>query len=619
MSFLLKNTKFNNKKINLQNINLDIKSSNVVSLLARERQASKQIKNILIGNHSVKSGIFKIDGYDKVNKQWTKTRVSLIKPGNRFFRQWPEKFWLYFSLLFNKNFYTEAKVNYLNSKYSFLSFSTSKNNETDLSMRRKVELMIEKFIDGSIEVEEQWLSDFLKQIVTFNDSNLEERYPNLAEHIKIITRDYFYLKEKTANLELFQNFLQSLWDKVYSFIDLNSLCTCEYNANKSKQKSIKKKAKELNFRQHIYLVRKHLKIIDVKVGNVKSKIEKNKFVLKGLEKQIKQELIKFNYAKQKKVKTLETFFSWRQLVQDQRYEFRKKQEKMFYDALFDESTTLRGKIVEVMHKYHKKVLDDDVMDGDFNKFREKKRELKNKITSVYKQAITWTDTTAEDLGISFNLLKNSLKFSAINNIQFKLLKSVYLNKYNIIFYNVLEKLSYDEAEEIINAANNLKKLNPKFTVVFIEKSINKLHNVKEDFVLVENSFVKKTNLENLLGESWSTYGSDFFIDKNRVPFTYDGKNLRVDNQKVKLETKSLPLKGQILLNPFEIYTNKKDITGHYFEFQGEISKNNIFIDREMYEVVLNNDAKILFYSPRGYDIGDKVKIYFNNKAILKAV
>ncbi|WP_338985005.1 hypothetical protein [Spiroplasma endosymbiont of Diplazon laetatorius] len=616
MSFTIQNAKFVNRKIVPKSVTFKNKDSEKTAVISHDRNLRKNFKNILQGKYLVKTGVFKIDGYDKVNKQWTKRKVALIKTNN-LFRKWPEKFWLYTSLLLNKNFYSQAKINYINEKYSYLSFSTSKNNKTDLEMRDKIEAMISKFIDNSVEIEEQWVSEFLDQIVEFNDKNLLKNYGTLEEHIRIIIKDYYYLVEKTQNLELVQTFLQTLWDKVYSFMELSSLCTCEYNAKKSKDRQKKKLAKELNFHQINFVTRKQLRIIDLKVSDVKRKIAKNNFIIKNLRKQILFELSK-SESYDKKSKNLDELFVWRKASNDQRFEFKKKQEKMFFEGLSDEAITLRGKIVEVMHKYHKRVLNDDCEKGDAEEFRTKKLELKNKISTIYKQSSNFIDETAAELGFEFSLL--SLRISKMEGIWFQLLSAIYKKQYNLVFYNVLSKLSSQEKQELLQVIDNLTKYDSKFSSTFIEESIYEIPQMDKNIYLINEQDISENKLEDLLEKHWSTYGGEFFAKNNRFNYKYDGKKLETMHETTKIQSTMFEEFGQLIINPMKVYANKKENKNSILELSGKITANKEFADLNMHEVITKeNELRIYFYSTHKYEENDKVKLYISEESILKVL
>ncbi|AUM63024.1 hypothetical protein [Spiroplasma monobiae] len=616
MSFTIQNAKFVNRKVFPKSVTFKNKDSEKTAVLSQDRNLRKSFKNILQGKYLVKNGVFKIDGYDKVNKQWTKRKVAVIK-SNILFRRWPEKFWLYTSLLLNKNFYSQAKINYINQKYSFLSFSTSKNNKTDLEMRDKLEVMISKFIDNSVEIEEQWVSEFLDQIVEFNDKNLLKNYGTLEEHIRIIIKDYYYLVEKTQNLELVQTFLQTLWDKVYSFMELSSLCTCEYNAKKSKDKQVRKLSKELDFHQINFVTRKQLRIIDLKVSDVKRKIAKNNFIIKNLKKQIIFELSKSETHK-KKVSNLDEMFVWRKASNDQRFEFKKKQEKMFFEGLSDEAVTLRGKIVEVMHKYHKRVLNDDCEKGDIEEFRIKRAQLKNNISTIYKQSLTYIDETAEQLGFEFSLL--SLKLSKMEGIWFQLLSAIYSKQYNLVFYNVFSKMSDTEKNELLTVLNNLKVFDSKFSSVIIDESIYEVPEMDKNIYLINEHETNENSIEEILEKHWSTYGGEFFSKNNRFNYKYDGKKLETMNETTKIQSTMFEEVGQLIINPMKIYTSKKENKNSILELSGRISLNKDFADTNMHEaVVKETDLRIYFYSTKRFEENEKVKLYISEESILKVL
>ncbi|AKX34677.1 hypothetical protein SLITO_v1c10660 [Spiroplasma litorale] len=614
MSFEMKKVTFINKKVTP--IEVDFETNDfITSVIANNYDELKAFKNILIGKHLVRTGSFKINGFDKVNKEWTKKHVSVVGI-NKYFRKWPEKFWLSTSLLWNKDYYNNAKINYINKKYDYLSFLTSKNIKEDLIIREKIEKMILTFIDSSVEIEEQWLKDFLKQIVEFNNKNIDEKNDTLEEHIKIIAKDYYLLYEKTKNYELLETFLQSLWDKVYNFIELTSLCKCEYISKKSKDKSIKKLTKHLNFNQVNYVVRKQLKIIDIKINYIRFKILRNEQVLKNLKKQINFELLKVNKIN-KKLKNPDAYFFWRNVGIDQRLEFVLKQEKMFFDGLSDESTTLRGKIVEVVHGYHKLVLDKKVVFKKNEEFKEKAKLLKSEIKSMASQSKEYINELVEKLDLKLDLF--SIKWNTVINIWFQILKCIFLNKYNIVFYKVLEKLSLEEIKELFYVLKNINKLNNKFNFIFLDNKVQNVANLDKDFYVLEKSKINKTSFSSYIKDNWKNNASEIFYNKNKISYTKEKDKVNILNNKIKLiKSDFINDSGFVLLDPTRLTNKKKENKNNLFDIKGYIKENKIFTDDKVkYFVSSDKTIKLYFYSNDNFNLKDKVNIYVTEDAIFK--
>ncbi|ASP28737.1 hypothetical protein SCORR_v1c09650 [Spiroplasma corruscae] len=615
MSYKIEKTTFTNKKVTPIEVNFETKNF-MTSIIGNKNEELKNFKNILYGKYLVKSGSFKIDGFDKVNKDWTKQRVSLIGM-NRYFRKWPEKFWLSTSLLLNKEFFNKAKIKYINNKYNYLSFLTTNNVKEDQTMRIKLEKMILTFIDSSIDIEEQWLKDFLNQAVEFNNKNLNEKNDKLDEHIKIIARDYFYLKEKTMNYELLETFLQSLWDKVYNFIELTSLCKCEYLSKKSKDKSIKKLSKHLNFHQVNYVVRKQLKIIDVKINFIRYKILSNLNTLKNLEKQINFELIKVGKIT-KKVKDLDTYFIWRKASLAHRSEFIIKQEKMFFEGLSDESTTLRGKIVEVVHSYHKLVLAKEIKLKKDSLYKEKLKELKNKIKSMSVQSREYINKLVDELGIKLDLF--TIKWNKVINIWFQVLRSIFLGKHNIVFYKVLEKLTLSEIKELFHVLENLHELDKKYNFIFIDNKIQNVANLQDKFYLINNAKINDLSFSEFIRKNWSTYASEIFYNENKIPYRVEKDRVIILNNKVKTSSIKFKKEGYILLDPTKISCKKRENKNNLFELKGYVKDNNLFTDENIkYFISHDKSIKMYFYSREELKENQKISIYITEEAIFEIV
>ncbi|AKU80293.1 hypothetical protein [Spiroplasma turonicum] len=615
MSLKLKKATFINKKVVPNEVTFETEDI-FTSVISNNSEDLKSFKTILTGKYLVKSGYFKIDGYDKVNKDWTKQHVDVISMSKNL-RKWPEKFWLSTYLLLNKEFYNNAKINYLNDKYDYLSYSTSYNITEDLNMRKKVEKMILTFINSSIEIEEQWLQDFLNQQINFNNKNLEEKNETLEEHIKIIVKDYYFLIDKTLNYELLETFLQSLWDKVYNFMELTSLCKCEYIAKKSKDKSTKKLAKHLNFNQVNYVVRKQLKIIDVKISHIRNKILKNKNIILSLKKQINFEMIKLNKIN-KKLKNLDVYFGWRQASNDQRSEFVIKQEKMFFDGLTDESTTLRGKIVEVIHGFHKQILKKDISYKKTSLFKTELKALKSKINTMSEQSKNYINDLCEKLDLKLDLF--SIKWNGVINIWYLILKSIFLKKYNLIFYKVLEKLSLNETRELFHVLNNLYKLDNNYKFIFLDTQIQNVACLNKEFYLINKSKILKLSFSDFIKNNWNSHASEIFYNNNKIQYERVKDKVIILNNKIKSNSLSFNAKGYIILDPLKLSSSKKETKNNLFEIKGYIKDNKLFSDEKVkYFVSDDKQVKLYFYSDLNYKAKQKISVYVTEDAIFKVI
>lgn len=614
MSISLKKASFVIKKKKYTDLNFNLSGKETKTILYTDTNQMNTFKGILEGYHSQYEGSFKIDGFDRVNRKWTKKRVVNIKPGSKLFKKWPEKFWLFGTLLLNSSFYAKAKQNYLNTKYSYLNYVSAKNNETDLEMRASIEEIVDKFVSTSIDIEVKWLSDFLDQITAFNNKEIDASSEEFDVSLKIIIKDYYNLAEKTENLKLLETFLESLWDKVYSFLDLHSSCACEYNSKRSKFKSIRKKAKELSFTQQNYVIRKRLKIIDIKVRDVKRKLYHNWLTLKGLNKQIQTEVFK---TTKRRIKDVADLFEWTQISRDQRFEFKKKQEKMYYEALTDEAKTIRGKIVERIHRYHNKLLSGDIRYGDVDNYKVQIAAKKAKIQTVYRQASQWIQNTIDELQISFGFIKTTFKWSILNTVYFKLLQAIYLKQRNIIFSDVFAKLSKNEVSEVVRATEILKTTHPKTGVIFFEQKLQNLNDLDETFYVLQDNKIIEENFDSLMTNHFDSYGSKFLENKNQIAYAFDGKNFIFNDKKMKFNNFELAPSGSVVLNPKKVYLSKSDFKGDYISVEvKEVSTKN-YQDEKVKCFSDKHGNKYLVISKQTLE--KKQKLYITPDSILRTI
>lgn len=618
MSYLLKNALFAKKELENIKINLDVPEGGIKTILYDDHKTLKNLTNILNGKYNVINGEFKIDSFDKVDKNWTRRICNIFSKKKLVSTIVPAKLIMFLSLYFNKNFYKQAKTEYVNNKYNYISFLKSNNNKLDLNMRKTVEDIVETFIKSSLDFEIQWLEEFRQQIIKFNEEKLNSNFGDLENQTKILIKDYYLLSEKTKNQEILETFLQSLWDKVYSFLDIRSSCHCEYNSNKSKNKKVKSLRKELDFHQIEWLIRKQLKIIDIEVNSLKRSLYNKRLIMKNLEKQIKKQFEKSKYFNKKVTKDLSELFSWRQLVDDQRFEFVKKQEKMIFTNLLDESQIIRGKIVEIIHDYHLKILNNQFEIGDNLEFKVAKINEKNKIISIWKQAKTWTRKTLDTLNISIDFNKKNFKLTKLNMIYLRLLQTLYSKKKNIIFTNISQIITKKDSIEFCQTLKKIQENFPKLTIIFLEPNLKGVFDLGNEYSSMTTNDFKNVLLSSQIKISPDLYIDNIFKFSNVIDYNIT-KNIYVCGQLVDWNfSYELNKNGKLFINPFMIFTDKKNSPRNSLELEIKLKKVKNFYDSNIYTGISNQGDSILFYSTNKI-LHPIIKIYIPQEAIIKII
>jgi hypothetical protein len=617
MSIKLKHaTIFDNKNSEPQ-IELDFNADNsaFTTIVVDSPREQKHLVNIFMGKKIIKTGSFEIDDNNKVNKYWTKRHVLLLKETKPFSSWVSIRQALYFSLWMNRDFYVHSKNKYIESKFELLSLKTTKGNKTDYEMRIRVDALISKFINSTTEIEEQWISEFTNEMRKFHSEKIEEIYKDRTAYMKALLYDYVDLGEVCWGNQLRETFLQSLWDKVYSFLDIASSCHCEYNAKASKNKLIKSKIKDLNFHQHYYVVQKYLKQIEVKINDLKRFSFKNKFILRQLRQRIFLEMEKHQKGGRKKI--FSELNSWHKLTDDQHTVFREKQDQIIFDNLLDESGQIKGKIVEAMHSYHQKVLTNSIEIFEKKDFDIEIENLGLKVKTIKAQALDWADDLMKQLGIGYDWKHKNNRKARLNQIYYRLLQMFYNKRHNIIFKNTFSTLNREDSEKLLNVISKLKELDPKLTVVFIENKIENIPALISNGYIYEKGILSAFSFSENLKSNPEKYNELIFIKYNKLQFNISkGSQISIGDKKIKFSRELNNSESVMLLDPFSIKTDKKSAKNLIITYNIKGVSHSPFKDPKMKCGVTQSGSKIFYY-----DVTNELtnEISIGEEAIIKVI
>ncbi|ARU90856.1 hypothetical protein SCLARK_0021 [Spiroplasma clarkii] len=288
---------------------------------------------------------------------------------------------------------------------------------------------------------------------------------------------------------------------------------------------------------------------------------------------------------------------------------------MYYDALSDEANTIRGKIVERMHRYHNNLLNGEIEKGNPQEFKEQVQSLKTKIQTVYQQAGQWIDDTIKELQISFGFIKTTFKWSVLNTVYFKFLQAMYLKKDNLVFSDIFSKLSNSEAQELLQATEILKNCQTKTSVIFLEDELSNVPKLEKPIYLLSAGQIVPKTLGEIIIQHWDDFGAKFLAGKNKIKYTYENKHLKIGDKKMKIEDFELEPAGVLVLDPSKLYLSKKDFKGDYISIEVTETKIKNYLDKNLRSFIDQQGNKYLVLSSEPVD--KKIKIYITKAALLK--
>ncbi|AHI54218.1 hypothetical protein SSABA_v1c08190 [Spiroplasma sabaudiense Ar-1343] len=614
MSIKFENVIIGGKKQKQWFLDFYVAPGKITSFLIPEKSTKIEFKRFLRGHGQPSAGRTLVNDNDMINVKLNNNTITEIIKDSYIERIIPPSTNLFLSLLINRHFINDAKTKIIKTKSDYLSYKTANNNQTDLIMRQQIRSIINIFITNSIKVEDELLEIFLKKITEFNNDQADKIISPISGNLAILLKRFNLLKEINANKELLLTFIQSLWDKVYSLLDLRYSCNCEQNLDKKQ----KKYAKEMRFNQHEWIVREQLKLIDLKVTELKKFIQHNKIEIKNLAKKINAILNGYKkFDSQVGLQMVSSIKTWTKLADDQRFEFRKKQENLFFKILLDESNIIKGRIVEKIHEFHIQVLNSQTEQGNSKNFKAVCKTKKSQIPTLYSLSHTWTQDILNKLEIKFDWFISSFKISSLAQIYLQIVKAIYSNKKNIILDNKFKLLTKNDAHLLINTIRRINVFFPKISIIIIESDFKELIDLQSNFYTFENTTLKTNSIDNIISNDENYDFMKMYFEENFIDALIEKNLITIFDQKIKISKTTFDnFQGKLFLSPFKINLGNEKITKNSFSLDGKIISNSEFIDPSFYTFQTSESKKINFYYKEKLKEGQKVRIEISETAIL---
>ncbi|ATZ16115.1 hypothetical protein JN01_0485 [Entomoplasma freundtii] len=624
MSYKLENLTFTNKKPDVKLVNFNAQSKELTNLYLPTKKDRRFITNVLKGNEKLAHGRFRIDGNELIGGRFVKSKVAFIKTDKWLERLIPPRVILTSSQLFDIKFIRQARLKKNDKKYNYLSFADSRNDLSDMDLRRELDKVISLFLDDLTEIEKSLVRNFQNKIKEFNHHQTNKLFGDYYTQIQVLVREYASLSLKIIVNNLLLTFFQALWDQVYSFKDLRNSCPCEYNVEKSSNKSLNKIRYKFTYRQPYFMVEKRLKTINIRIADLRFLLFKEKRIARQIRKQIMLELHKYHQEHKvpKNVQaTLKTQTeNWEKIIKDITTTFEKSQQDFFYVTLPEEGALVRRRLIFLTHQYHKKVLGGSNRIGDAKEFKLLKKHYRQEIKGIYQQAVIQTKENLDHLNIKFDwYLKNGFKLSSLNIIYIKLLRAMNLKKNNIIFQDVFNLLTKNDYRALMNTMKNLNRVYPDLTFINLTGDFaaitdwgNYVYGLNADRELkaLQPPTIAKLNAKKItesLPTSWNTFN-----------YLSTEGGVAIGNTLWQLPKLKPTPSHKVFVNPFlvQLEPPTEVIKTTMLPMIIKTKSQTKFLDRHMILGVTKSGVKLVFYSSEILEANKERVIFIENRAIV---
>ncbi|AAT75993.1 unknown protein [Mesoplasma florum L1] len=621
MSYKIKNFSPSNNKETLKKVDFESKPGQITNVYL-EDEKQKSFKKIILGRQKNKTGRYQVDNEDVINKNFIKLHTEYIKTDTWFERLVPTKWILALSLLSDLQFLRNARIKYAEKKYEYLSLLDSKNDLSDLKLRRDIDEAINKFIKFSNESHEKIINNLDDVLSKLNEGMSQKMFNEFSPQVKVLSKALFDIEKEKLLKRMEFKFVQVLYDRVESLNELRDCCTCEFNTKKSNNKLLRKRKNLFEYKQTKFIVEKQLKFLNIRLNKLRLESILLFFRKRTISTQFKFELDKFyktySVAKEVQQEISSELNKWKKVIKDKVSDQNLTEKKFLFNFIKTESSLLTKFIISNIHNYHKLILTGEVKYGNKNEFLSLRKHYKKQIVPVFKQAELWMENNFKNLDINFEwFLKGSFKLTSLNMIYVKILKAINLGKKNIILSDFLHLLTNKDYEMLFDTISKINEFYPEISFIILHSrtfTISDISKNKKIYWSRNNELVKTTNKEffekNLIDICKNELG-----ESNVFSYTKESDNLiDVENRLWNVNTKKFNESGFIFINPLEIST--EFIENNSVPINVRIIRTNKYHDKNMYFGITKNKTKIYFYSEdKTFERENEAVLYFEEHSI----
>ncbi|WP_342252721.1 hypothetical protein [Spiroplasma endosymbiont of Amphibalanus improvisus] len=619
MSFKLEDFSFKKTKVKSK-INFNLENNSKTAFIFNDKKEQKNFIKSLTGDLKITSGDVFIDDEKLYFLSNKKSEIAVISSQRFKIPLIPLKLRISFLFLRSPKFTRNAFLEYYDEKFEHKIIKKAYDNVQLFELYKVLDLLFKKCTGTFNEIVSVLLTEYNKKIKNLNKSWINKLLPDEGDNFKNKFFDYLNKEEEIIIYQHWIILLQAMWDIIYEQEKLRLSCNCEKENKKNDILNENFRYEELDI-----ITKKFEKIISANINYFKYNI----FVTKRKMKEQRTNIIKENgffktlkqiryFTKNKNIKLAEVQV-WLKLRRDLRKKLTDKQQELISSYLSVEGGILKGKIIEEVHNYHKKVLDEkiDYLDVNYIENKIKKTFL---IDSPFKKANIKVFKIMQELKIQLKWFGSITKLSFFDNIKMHIINNFLLDKKIIILNNIFNTITRKETLELKEIIKMYQKLKPGVIFIFIDKNIFKVHDLATSFVFVDKKYVflnnKPLEVNDHLTDDDQKYEkyNYFYCDFQQLKQT-----IFIDNKQFLTFKKMYGLPAEIILRiNSELVSFKKTSMFN----RNIINKLKIQLYRIMYQnneliysFYINGSFKINLNSKTAIKFSEMNKIFINKKAI----
>lgn len=534
-----------------KNFSFRLNEQEIMTCLYNKRKEKKMFLNMILGRDYPYRGSIYLNKQEITTYGFQDRKIALIKSRNFFISLFvPAKFKLVWSALINPLFIYQSFSNYY-LKLLERKITTARN-EYQINLLIELNKLFKEFIPAYINIKINSINKFLDEIHNLHIKNtellLKDKTPDLTK--KWISTYLFRKSEILINQSMLV-FLQAIFDVISSFKELRLSCDCEKSIlNKTIKTKIPKK--EFYYTEINCTIDEQLKWIGTQIIkkrfdiiSLQRKIKLYKYIIlknmkeynveKNLKKQIKKYVlnIRNRYIFSKKNKDVNSF----QFAKDLEQDFLNKEKITINNVLYNDFLMLKNKSVELIHEYHKNIINNDVENISKKEYKLKlklfdvKYNKKAEFQNIFSVMNEKSKKISMQLGITHNNIFSANFFSVyFSKIITFIINALVAEKEIIILDKIFDKILLKEQEKLKAIINKIFIFYPKVKIFIISNRFLYNNNYQTKYLLLtdySNLIYDKTDFSKkyiAYPENIWMYKSIFRLNTNFISTKYKKDN-----------------------------------------------------------------------------------------------
>jgi hypothetical protein len=120
--------------------------------------------------------------------------------------------------------------------------------------------------------------------------------------------------------------------------------------------------------------------------------------------------------------------------------------------------------------------------------------------------------------------------SSLNIVFMNILRSINLNRQNIVLTDFIKLLNYQDFEKLLAAIEKIKLKKPEFSFIMMQSQTDKFPFLKQSIYAFKDNKFESVKLKNEIDDHYLTYRKNLFNNYG-IKYTYENERIFIDKKK----------------------------------------------------------------------------------------